>query len=152
MLAKAGPNADPMETLFVCSKMVILNENDCLVHESKIIFFRDLLESVVEIRFCLGCHLSCSIVQVRCTCCESKKFCYNTMHISLLVQKMQSPHSLACAISGKGTAKFDKLDLCFVYAIMKLRASPWQQSFHMWMKAIWQLKNICSLTPVFKTE
>ena len=58
------------------------------------------------------------------------------MRVSLLVQKMQSPHSLACAISGKGTAKFDKLDLCFVYAILKLHALPWQESFHMWIKAI----------------
>ena len=44
----AGPNADPMETPFVCSKMVLLNENTVLVQESKIRFFRDLLESVVR--------------------------------------------------------------------------------------------------------
>ena len=53
MLAKTGPNADPIETSFVCSKIVSLNENAVLVHESKISFFRDLLERVVEIRFCL---------------------------------------------------------------------------------------------------
>ena len=55
MLTKTGPNADPIETPFVvCSKTVLLlNENAVLVHESKICFFRDLLERVVEIRFCL---------------------------------------------------------------------------------------------------
>ena len=53
MLAKIGPNAYPTETPFICSKMVSLNENAVLVHDSKISFFRDLLERVVEVRFCL---------------------------------------------------------------------------------------------------
>ena len=53
MLAKTGCNGDPIETLFICSKMVPLNENAVLVHESKISFFRDFLERVVEVRFCL---------------------------------------------------------------------------------------------------
>ena len=35
---------------YIC---ILLNENDVLVQVCKIGFFRDLLESVVEIRFCL---------------------------------------------------------------------------------------------------
>jgi hypothetical protein len=49
----------------------------------------------------LGRHMSCFIFQVRCTCREAKKFRHNTMHVSLLVQEIQSPRSLVCTIGRK---------------------------------------------------
>ena len=79
------------------------NENKSKKGEWKL--FRDF-EAVCGIYISLivrhlGRHMSCSIFQVRCTCHEAKKFRHNIMHISLLVQEIQSPRSLVCTIGRK---------------------------------------------------